>query len=107
MNKLKKIYQLFIKTIREFEYILNSEKYLGCKLNTELNNRILEIREKNSRKIIMEELVPVVIKDFLHKENFLITPAQALPYAIEIFKTKFIKGEIDTLYSYIGEHNGN
>lgn len=69
-------------------------------LQTELKNKIRSIREINSKKIIMNQLVPQIIKETLEKDNYLISPEQALPYAVNRFNEMFFAGKIDSLYNY-------
>lgn len=69
-------------------------------LQAELKNKIRLIREINSKKIIMNQLVPQIIKETLEKDNYLISPKQALPYAVNRFNEMFFTGKIDSLYNY-------
>lgn len=71
------------------------------KLNAELERRIRQIREVNSQKIIMNLYVPQIIKDTLEKENYLISPAQALPIAVAKFNQELQAGRIDSLFNFV------
>lgn len=83
-------------------------------LNIKLQRRIRQIREVNSQKIIMNTFVPEIIKNTLEEENYLISPVQALPYAVAKFNEELQAGRIDSLYrfvtpedqSFIGGENG-
>lgn len=69
----------------------------NSELHAELKDRIRQIREVNSQKIIMNQYVPEIIKQTLEKDNYLISPAQALPYAVQKFNDGIASGKIDAL----------
>lgn len=86
----------------------------NSKIQAELKAKIRRIREINSQKIIMNQLVPAIIKETLDKDNYLITPEQALPVAVNRFNEMYNDGTIDALYNYTesqekakGGNNGN
>lgn len=79
----------------------NGMKYTdNSAIQAELKNKIRSIREINSQKIIMNQLVPAIIKETLDKDNYLISPEQALPYAVNRFNELYNSGKIDSLYNY-------
>lgn len=97
--KIKRILNIISKVrnviLDEFENGLKYED--NSKLHAELQDKIRHIREVNSQKIIMNQYVPEVIKQTLEKDNYLISPAQALPYAVQKFNNDIASGKIDAL----------
>lgn len=72
-------------------------------LNKQLQARIQQIKETNSRNLIYNKYIPEVIKETLERDNMLISEQNAFHQACRKYSEDFAKGKIDELCRYVGE----
>ncbi len=73
-------------------------------LHQDLQQRINQIKEENSKKIIKEVIKPNIQKQFFNDTNMLMPDKQALEMAVNIFIYAKEQGRIDELNNIVDNY---
>lgn len=95
------LFNICEKFVQDYKKDLSQSKMSDERLRCELNARIHQIQENNSRNIVFNKLIPEVIKETLEKDNYLISESQAFHKAVQRFVEQKNNGEIDFLNRYV------
>lgn len=83
--------------LRKFSFINSFENE---QLTEEFESKVYAIKEKNSQAIFESYYLPKAISEILRKNNYLTTPSQAEPRAVEMMLDDYENGVLDEFYRF-------
>lgn len=102
---------MYLKTAKEikklFKKVFNfctMSPFENDYLHQDLQQRINQIKEENSKKIIKEVIKPNIQKQFFNDTNMLMPDKQALEMAVNIFIYAKEQGRIDELNNIVDNY---